>query len=176
MTVWPQAAWRRIIIAALIAIGVVTGIGTARAHTTLIASEPPANAALSAGPGRVSATFNEPLQTTFAAMTVVGPDANLWAAGDPEIRGATVGVAVRPLGPSGEYTVNYRVTSADGHAVSGSWSFTVTTPGTGAPGPAVADPTGPSRIPWWPFIVGAAILITGVSAGGVSALGLRRRS
>ena len=176
MTGWPRAAWRQMIIAAVIAIGVVTGIGTARAHTALIASDPPANAALSAGPGRVSATFNEPLQTTFAAMTVVGPDANLWTAGDPEIRGATVGVAVRPLGPSGEYTVNYRVTSADGHAVSGSWSFTVTTPGTGAPGPAVADPTGPGQIPLWPFIVGAAILITGVSAWGVSARGLRRRS
>ena len=176
MTGWPRATWRRLIIAALIAIGVITGIGTAQAHTALIASDPPANAALSAGPGRVSATFNEPLQTTFAAMTVVGPDANLWSAGDPEIRGATLAVAVRPLGPPGEYTVNYRVTSADGHAVSGSWSFTVTTPDTGAPGPALADPTGPGRIPLWPFIVGAAILITGVSAWGVSARSLRRRS
>jgi len=176
VTGWPRAAWRRMVIAAVIAIGVVTGIGTARAHTSLIASDPPANASLSAGPGRVTATFNEPLQTTFAAMTVVGPDANLWTAGDPEIRGATVGVAVRPLGPSGEYTVNYRVTSADGHAVSGSWSFTVTTPGTGAPGPGVADPPGSGQIPLWPFIVGAAILITGVSAWGVSARGLRRRS
>jgi methionine-rich copper-binding protein CopC len=164
-------AWTRAVIAALVALGVVTGIGPAWAHTAMIASDPPANAALSAGPDRVSATFNEPLQTTFAAMTVVGPDANLWSAGDPEIRGATVGVAVRPLGPSGEYTVNYRVTSADGHAVSGSWSFTVTMPGTGAPGPAVANAKDPGRIPLWPFIVGAAILITGMSAWA-----LRRRS
>jgi methionine-rich copper-binding protein CopC len=137
----------------------------------MIASDPPANAALSAGPDRVSATFNEPLQTTFAAMTVVGPDANLWSTGDPEIRGATVGVAVRPLGPSGEYTVNYRVTSADGHVVPGSWSFTVTVPGTGTPGPQPVAVAPGDRIPLWPFIVGATVLV-----GAAAGWGLRRRS
>ena len=76
MTGCTPVAWTRAVIAALVALGVVTGIGPAWAHTAMIASDPPANAALSAGPDRVSATFNEPLQTTFAAMTVVGPDAN----------------------------------------------------------------------------------------------------
>ena len=48
---------------------------------------------------------------------------------------AVLSVGVRPLGPSGKYTVNYRVTSADGHVVSGSWPFHLTTAGTGKPGP-----------------------------------------
>ena len=144
---------------------------TAAAHTALTATEPSADTTLSAGPSRVSATFNEDLQTTFAAMTVVGPDGNLWSAGDPEVRGAVVSVGLRPLGPSGTYTVNYRVTSADGHVVSGSWSFTVTVPSTGAPGPAVADNSAPRGIPLWPFIAGAGLILT---AGAV--WGLRRRS
>ena len=144
---------------------------SAAAHTALTASEPAADAALTAGPARVSATFNEDLQPTFAAMTVVGPDGNLWSSGDPEVRGAVAGVAVRPLGPSGRYTVNYRVTSADGHVVVGSWSFTVTVASTGTPGPQAQTPAPSGRIPLWPFIVGTAVLVAALAT-----LGLRRGS
>jgi len=84
-----------------------------------VSADPAEHAAVSTAPVQVSATFNEDLQTTFAAMTVVGPDGNLWTAGQPQVHGAVVSVGVRPLGPTGNYTVNYRVTSADGHVVSG---------------------------------------------------------
>ena len=88
-----------------------------------MAADPADNAAVSTGPVQVSATFNEDLQTTFAAMTVVGPDGNLWTAGEPLVHGTVVSVGVRPLGPVGNYTVNYRVTSADGHVVPGRGRF-----------------------------------------------------
>ncbi|CQD06190.1 copper resistance protein CopC [Mycobacterium europaeum] len=143
------------------------------AHAARIATDPADNAVLTTGPERVSATFNEQLQTTFAAMTVVGPDGNVWSAGDPTVRGAVVGIGLRPLGPAGTYTVNYRVTSADGHVVSGSWSFRLTVPGTGTPGPPVgAGPAGgrDSAVPVWPFVAVAALLVAG---GAVWAL--RRR-
>ncbi len=83
------------------------------------------------------------MQHQFAAMTVVGPDGNLWSTGEPEVDGAVVSVGVRPLGPAGTYTVNYRATSADGHVVSGSWSFQLTVAGP-APRPAgrLAAPRG----------------------------------
>ncbi len=142
----------------------------ASAHTVLTGTDPAADTTLDAGPARVTATFNEDLQPTFAAMTVVGPDGNLWSQGDTVVAGATASVALRPLGPSGRYTVNYRVTSDDGHVVSGAWSFTVRVAGTGAPGPtAAASPS--HRIPLWPFIVGVAALVAGALAWG-----LRRRS
>ena len=82
----------------------------ASAHATRVSAQPADNAALATGPDRVSATFNERLQTTFAAMTVVGPDGNLWSTGETSVQGAVVGVGLRPLGPAGTYTVNYRVT------------------------------------------------------------------
>lgn len=149
----------------------VLAMPSAAAHTALIASDPVSDATLTAGPSRVSATFNEDLQPTFAAMTVVGPDGTLWSSGDPEVRGAVASVAVRPLGPSGQYTVNYRVTSADGHVVSGSWSFTVTLAGTGTPGPGVTAPDSRGRIPLWPFMIGGAAIVAGAAVWG-----LRRRS
>ena len=104
--------------------------------------------------------FNEALQPQFAAMTVVGPDGNLWSTGDPQVDGAVISVGVRPLGPSGTYTVNYRVTSADGHVVSGSWSFRLTVASTGTPGPS-ASTTNPSDdgIPVWPFFVAAGVIV-----------------
>ncbi|MBU8815154.1 copper resistance CopC family protein [Mycolicibacterium goodii] len=150
----------------------LAGAGVASAHATRIATDPAENASLSESPQRVSATFNESMQQAFAAMTVVGPDGNLWSTGDPQVQGAVVSVAVRPLGPAGTYTVNYRATSADGHVVSGSWSFELTVAGAGTPGPTAAAPEPTDDgLPVWPFVVVAVLLV-----GGGAWWAVRRRS
>ncbi|ORW34825.1 copper resistance CopC family protein [Mycobacterium palustre] len=136
----------------------------ASAHAARVSAEPADNATVATGPQRVSATFNERLQTTFAAMTVVGPDGNVWSTGDPTVQGAVVGVGLRPLGPAGTYTVNYRVTSADGHVVSGSWSFRLTVPGTGTPGPAATGARPGGHPPVWPFAVATLALVAAAGA------------
>ncbi len=166
-----------------LAVAMLGNAGVAGAHAARIASDPAENASLSQGPPKVSATFNEAMQPQFAAMTVVGPDGNLWSTGEPEVDGAVISVGVRPLGPAGTYTVNYRATSADGHVVTGSWSFQLTVAGSGASGPPAAEPPrapaaeaggnseGSDGIPVWPFYVGAAVIIV---AGAVWAA--RRRT
>ena len=131
----------------------------ASAHASRIAVDPPENAELSTGPRQVSATFNERLQTTFSAMSVVGPDGHLWSTGEPRVQGAVLSMDVLPLGPAGTYTVNYRVTSADGHVVSGSWSFRLTTPGNGTPGPPAPAQGGGGGLPVWPFFLAIAALV-----------------
>ncbi|OMC17012.1 copper resistance CopC family protein [Mycobacterium sp. SP-6446] len=158
-------AWAGLLLAAMALTATFTA-QAAFAHAARVSAEPADNAVLTTGPDRVSATFNERLQTTFAAMTVVGPDGNVWSTGEPTVQGAIVGIGLRPLGPAGTYMVNYRVTSADGHVVSGSWSFRLTVPGTGTPGPAAAPHAG-GGIPVWPFVVVAVAL---VAAGGLWAL------
>src|SRR5690349_19761426 len=149
------------LLGALFVVIALTAAPTAAAHATRIATDPAVNARLTAGPAQVSATFNEHLQTTFAAMTVVGPDGNLWSTGQPRVEGAVVSVDLLPLGPTGTYTVNYRVTSADGHVVSGSWSFQLTAPGSGTPGPPAASPGGGGPLPVWPFVAVAVALVAG---------------
>jgi copper resistance protein C len=150
-------------IAALVAAMALAGAPVAAAHAARVATDPTDNAALAQGPPRVSATFNEQLQPQFAAMTVVGPDGNLWSKGDAQVEGAVIAVEVRQLGPAGTYTVNYRVTSADGHPVSGSWSFRLTAAGAGMPGPSAATPadTSGGGIPVWPFLIAGALIIGG---------------
>ncbi|SIS21476.1 copper resistance CopC family protein [Williamsia sterculiae] len=141
------------------------GTGPASAHSTLVGSDPADNTSLSAGPQRVTLRFNEALQSSYPAMTIVGPDGNQWQDGTPVIAGASASVSVRPLGPTGEYRVNWRVTSADGHPVSGTVRFTLTTAGTGTPGPKAGTTSGSGGgsggVPVWPFIVGGVVLFAG---------------
>jgi methionine-rich copper-binding protein CopC len=63
----------------LLAVIALAAAPTASAHAVRIATYPAVDAVLATGPAQVSATFNEHLQTAFAAMTVVGPDENLRA-------------------------------------------------------------------------------------------------
>lgn len=161
--------WVGLLLAALTLAATLTA-QVASAHAVRVSAEPADGAVLTAGPDRVSATFNERLQTNFAVMTVVGPDANLWSSGDPTVQGAVVSVGLRPLGPAGSYTVNYRVTSADGHVVSGSWSFRLTVSGTGTPGPSAASPVTGEDLPVWPFVV-----VTVVVVGAAALWAVRRR-
>jgi len=140
--------------------------GPAAAHSILIAVDPPDGAQLTAGPARATFTFNENLQPSFPSVTVVGPDGNLWSRGKPVVDGPHVSIAVGELGPAGKYTMAYRVTSADGHPVSGTRSFTLTTPGHGTPGPKADAASssgggGSGGVPVWVFIVGAVVVFGG---------------
>jgi copper resistance protein C len=160
------------LVGAVLAVLALAVAGPASAHAVRTAADPAPDTSVDVGPPRVSATFNEQLQTDFAAMTVVGPDGNLWSTGAADVRGAVASVALRPLGPAGKYTVNYRVTSADGHVVNGAWSFELTKAGTGTPGPNVAPVTGgDDALPAWPFAVVAGLI---VAAGALWAV--RRRT
>lgn len=156
---------------ALIGLTLLVSAGPAIAHTSLIGSDPADGTSLATAPTQVSLTFNEPVQAGFTTVTVIGPDGNQWQDGSPAENGAVVSVPVRALGPAGEYTIGYQVLSADSHPVRGAVRFTLTTPGTGAPGqplPAAqsgatpADPaaqTGPEDTPLWPWLVGAGVLL-----------------
>lgn len=161
--------------------------GPAWAHAARIASDPAEDAELAQAPARVSATFNEPMQQEFASMAVIGPDGAQWSDGQPAVDGAMISVGVRTGAPAGEYTVNYRATSADGHVVSGSWSYrltvaapapavsptTSTTPPatTTAAGAAPQDGAADDGPPVWPFVTAATAL---VAIGAVWAV--RRRT
>ena len=146
------------------------GSGIAQAHSIPVSSDPADGSTIDVGPPRVSVTFNEALQDSFASLTVVGPDGNLWSEGDATVDGPTVDVALRKLGPAGVYTIAYRVVSADGHTVSGTREFTLSKADTGTPGPPAATESSDAEgIPPWVFVAGAAVLF----AGGL-AFALRR--
>jgi copper resistance protein C len=157
----------------LAGLALLLGAAPAMAHTRLLGSDPPDGASLDTGPERVSLTFNETMTPGFATLTVVGPDGGRYETGEVSADGGALSTAVQPLGPAGRYEIGYRVVSADGHPVTGSVAFTLTTPGpaTAAPAaPAQAAPTPPGPaaapddaggMPVWPWIVGAVVLVVG---------------
>ncbi|WP_084760526.1 copper resistance CopC family protein [Nocardia mangyaensis] len=137
--------------------------GTAGAHSGAVSSVPEDGSTVEVGPARASVTFNEELQKTFPSLTVVGPDGRLWSKGEVLVEGPTVSVEVGELGPVGEYTLAFRVTSADGHPVSGTRHFTLSKEGTGTagakPGADSADGDGDSGgVPVWVFVAGGVVL------------------
>ena len=129
---------RAVLVAVLAASALLIGAPMASAHSVVTGSDPADGSQLETGPTQVSVSFNEVPQSQFATLNVVGPDGNLWSKGDPRIEGQSIVVDVGELGPAGDYTIAYRVTSADGHPISGTLGFTLTTAGSGSPG-AAAD-------------------------------------
>ncbi|OZD07942.1 hypothetical protein CH275_05050 [Rhodococcus sp. 06-235-1A] len=127
---------RLAVIAAAILTATTLSIAPASAHAALQSSNPAENAALDAAPDEVTLTFNQAVQSNFATVTVIAPDGIDWAASDPSVDGSTVTVDLDGLGAAGEYTIGYRVVSADGHPITGSVPFQLTQ---AAAAPPVAD-------------------------------------
>ncbi|MFF2086412.1 copper resistance protein CopC [Nocardia sp. NPDC058176] len=161
-----SARRRPAILVALLAVlfaAAFAAAGTASAHSGAVSSVPEDGSTVEVGPARASITFNEELQQTFPSLTVVGPDGRLWSKGDVLVEGRTVSVEVGELGPVGEYTLAFRVTSADGHPVSGTRHFTLSKEGTGTPGakPGEDRADGDSDsggVPVWVFVAGGVVL------------------
>lgn len=97
--------------------------GTAQAHDTLLSSNPK-DGATTAPIEKVTLTFNEAVLRTGAAMQVIGPNGDV-AQGSPVISGPTVSQPMRPPLANGSYKVLWRVLSADGHPISGTFQFVV---------------------------------------------------
>ncbi|MEV7099392.1 copper resistance CopC family protein [Amycolatopsis sp. NPDC051045] len=151
--------------AALAAAGcaVLFGAPAADAHSVLVSSSPAEGAAVAAAPAEVALVFNEPVENRFTELAVLGPDGTShWEAGPASVVDARVSAPLRPLGPAGGYTIRYRVTSADGHPVSGAVPFRLTVAGPVAAVPAaavVASAGDAGSVPLWPWITGGAVLL-----------------
>jgi copper resistance protein C len=127
---------------------------TAWAHNALVSTSPGDGTTTAEPPRSIVLTFNEPAIKTGTKVLVTGPDGAV-AAGAPELVDNTVEQALPPELPAGEYTVEWRVTSADGHPINGEFSFrvrtgSVTTPTptpTTTPAPTTASTESPTPSP-----------------------------
>lgn len=149
---------------ALTGLGLFALAGTASAHNTLISSNPAQDASVDAGPRTVVLTFDEPVQEGrgLNSVAVTGPDGKEWQGGAATVDSNVVSAPLRELGPTGVYTIGYRIVSADGHPVSGKVTFTLTKAGNGTPAAASANMSTPdsgSGVPIWVWLVGAAVLL-----------------
>lgn len=142
----------------------------ASAHDELSASTPADGETLASPPARVVLTFAEPPVELGAQLVVTGPDGPV-TSGAPRLAGDDVVVDLQPSAPAGRYSVEWRVTSDDGHPVSGSFGFTARAAAASASAPAPTGsavtpaPVETSRrqplVPSWAWIVAGVIVIAG---------------
>ena len=111
---------------ALLALGlVVAAPAAALAHDVLERTNPADGTTVSTMPASVVLTFSEDPLDIGSQVVVTGPSGSV-SSGAPTISGRDVTQAVATTAPAGDYTVSYRVTSGDGHPVTGTFSFHAT--------------------------------------------------
>jgi methionine-rich copper-binding protein CopC len=97
------------------------------AHATLIETYPTDRNTLAEPPEQVQLRFDEPVEAEFDPVEVYDRQGNRVDRNNARVYPDDARVVVVDLEelPEGSYTVDWRVTSADGHPVSGTYGFTV---------------------------------------------------
>ncbi len=116
----------------------------ATAHTSLVSTSPENGAVLSTAPEEIVFTFSEALLPDFVRFLRISDTGDVEDLGITEVDGAIARLDWPRGLPGGEWTVEYRVVSQDGHPVIGSIAFTydsATPTPTPTPTPTSATPT-----------------------------------
>jgi methionine-rich copper-binding protein CopC len=119
-------AMRRLVpllVALGLGLGLTVGVPTvALAHDVLEKTVPANGTNVAVLPDSVVLVFSEEPLEIGLQVVVTGPTGNV-ADGIAAINGREVRQRIAATAPAGTYTVAYRVTSADGHPITGSFGF-----------------------------------------------------
>jgi methionine-rich copper-binding protein CopC len=165
-----RAGYRQLAVLAAAMLAVWTGAGPASAHSTLTSTNPADQEIVQSAPQAVVLTFDEPAIAMGTQVVVTGPSGQVQQ-GQPRLIDNTITEDLQPGAPAGAYIVAWRVTSADGHPVSGTFSFSAKTAAATQPPitpqttpAATPTPTQSGRIPAsLKLIIGAVAIIFGVT-------------
>ncbi|MFI2102424.1 copper resistance protein CopC [Isoptericola sp. NPDC019693] len=129
----------------LAAAGTVAAAAPASAHNVVVDTVPATGSTVTEPPESVDVTFDDVVLELSAdgsstVVTVTDAEGTDHAVGCPTTQDRTVSVPVA-LGEGGEYTVDWRIVSADGHPTSGGFSFTYDPPAGTEPAVPAADAT-----------------------------------
>ena len=106
----------------------------ATAHTNSVETNPADGAVLEKLPAEATVTLGEAPNRTDVVLEA--PDSTVHKL-QTRVVDTTIKAQLPSTGPRGDYTLSYRVVSADGHPVTGSATFTVTT----GPAPVATTPS-----------------------------------
>ncbi|WP_328295282.1 copper resistance protein CopC [Kineococcus sp. NBC_00420] len=172
--------------------------GPAAAHDRLESTDPADGSTLDVAPDAVVLTMSSAPLALGTQVQVTGP-AGVVSSGEPRIVDETITEPLTGDLPAGSYEVQWRVTSSDGHPISGSFTFTATgaatptgtttldpvptaAPSSSSPGTSTAGTVDPSRPDSGSgdgagngalIAIAAAIVVVGAGTGGI--IGYRRR-
>jgi methionine-rich copper-binding protein CopC len=102
--------------------------GTGMLHNHLVKSDPAADAKVAASPAQIKLWFAEKPEIPFTSITLMKSDSTRIATLRAVATDDTMAVAI-PLGTTtlapGDYLVGWRSASSDGHAIRGTFRFSI---------------------------------------------------
>jgi len=151
-------------------------------HASLVSSEPAAKSHVATAPARIRLVFSEPIEGKLSRITLTRSGGTAFAvpaAGDP--RDVHAVIAPSDSLTPGAYRLEWRIVSADGHPVDGTFTFTLadsalgTTGGPPVPEPPAVEPDpGPQATmeddTWGPSLYGAPLIPAVFRGAGLGAL------
>jgi methionine-rich copper-binding protein CopC len=110
-----------------ITLGLVAVFGTAMFHNHLVKSVPSAGETLSAPPKEVRLWFNERPEIPFTSATLLTADSTKIVTIKATATEDSMAVAIRVATPlaAGSYLLTWRTASRDGHAIRGTFGFSI---------------------------------------------------
>ncbi len=163
------------VVAATALLYVSLAAGPASAHAVLRRTSPTDGSTVASVPSQVVLTFDEQVLPLGTAVEIIGPDGDV-ATGPPRLVGATVSETIRAGAPAGSFTVRWRVTSDDGHPVSGSFTFRASAAGGNPTATASAAPSRPRTTSQSGSALLVATVVALLASIVVAAVLTRRRS
>jgi methionine-rich copper-binding protein CopC len=104
----------------------ILGSGPASAHASLVGTDPKDGSSLATAPSTITLTFDENIGNP-AYIAVTAPNGSKVDVSDVRAVDNTITGTVADVDQKGRYTAAYRVVSADGHPVEGTFHYSVTT-------------------------------------------------
>lgn len=150
----------------------------ASAHSDLVSSDPEASSVLTEMPTSVLLTFNEELLILDGAedanqLIVTDSEGASLVEGELTVAANTISSALAASDAQGEVTVTYRVVSADGHPIEGSYTFSVGQPMVIAPNPQANESHSSASSDWTPIFL---VLVAGFTAVALVLIYRRKKS
>jgi methionine-rich copper-binding protein CopC len=98
------------------------------AHSELVSSNPSASVNIQQLPEQIELEFNEELLNlgTGNSISIMSPSGEDLGMGDTSTEGAKITRLLNTTSETGQFQVKYRVASADGHVLNGSYIFNLT--------------------------------------------------
>lgn len=121
---------------------VATPPTAAHAHDQVLSTTPSSKEHLAGAPPEVSMVFTDNILEIGATILVVDDAGDNWVSGDMRVEGPQASQSLDADMPDGRYQVRWRVVSADGHPISGTFDFAVGEVTAATAAPAAKDATG----------------------------------
>ena len=119
---------KKIILFTVVLLGLATP--AAMAHSELVSSNPSASTSIQELPQQIELEFNEELLNLGSgnSISIMSPSGEDLGMGETSTDGAKITRLLNTASETGTFEVKYRVASADGHVLNGSYTFNLIEP------------------------------------------------